>query len=142
LEVVEYLDRNGYRVEGMLTETYDDLDQALEFLRELQKFQPEHDDKLAALIKLLKSDPVMSKHKVLLFTEYADTAHYWRDELRENKMTDVDEADSGTKRSRIDMIRSFAPYYNGTSSQDLAAKGMDEIRVLMSTDVLSEGLSY
>jgi hypothetical protein len=39
------------------------------------------------------------------------------------------------------MIRRFAPYYNGSSSPELAAEGLSETRVLISTDVLSEGLN-
>ena len=37
-------------------ETIEDLHSIADFLKELQKFKPEHDDKLKALIKLLKSD--------------------------------------------------------------------------------------
>ena len=45
------------------------------------------------------------------------------------------------KGNRADVIQRFAPYYNGSSSAELAEKGRDEIRVLISTDVLSEGLN-
>ncbi|MFH1419298.1 MAG: phospholipase D-like domain-containing protein, partial [Planctomycetota bacterium] len=74
LEDVEHLDPAEYRVDEMLDETYLDLDQVVRFLEELGKFKPRHDDKLKALLKLLKSDPVMKEQKVLLFTEFADTA--------------------------------------------------------------------
>ena len=53
----------------------------------------------------------------------------------------VGEVDSATKGSRADVIKRFAPYYNGASSAELASKGRPEIRVLISTDVLSEGLN-
>src|SRR5207245_5169763 len=49
--------------------------------------------------------------------------------------------DGAVKRDRGEMIRQFAPYYNGSSSADLATKGLTETRVLISTDVLSEGLN-
>src|ERR1700720_1240623 len=39
------------------------------------------------------------------------------------------------------MLRRFAPYYNGSSAAELAAEGLEETRVLISTDVLSEGLN-
>jgi superfamily II DNA/RNA helicase len=39
------------------------------------------------------------------------------------------------------VIRQFAPYYNGLSSKELADKGRRETRVLIATDVLSEGLN-
>ena len=56
-------------------------------------------------------------------------------------ITGVEQIDSGSKKSRGDVIRRFAPYYNGTSSAKLAEEGEAEIRVLISTDILSEGLN-
>lgn len=41
----------------------------------------------------------------------------------------------------VELIRQFAPYYNGMTSQDLVDKGQPETRVLIATDVLSEGLN-
>jgi len=38
-------------------------------------------------------------------------------------------------------LKRVAPYYNGSSTAELAEKGKEEIRVLISTDVLSEGLN-
>jgi superfamily II DNA/RNA helicase len=141
LEDVEELNRNEYKVEEILDECFDDLDQIAEFLDELRKFKSSHDDKLQALIKLLKSDPVMKKHKVLLFSEYMATARYLRQELTKAGIEGVDEVDSAVKRDRGDIIRQFAPYYNGSSSAELAAESMSETRILISTDVLSEGLN-
>jgi hypothetical protein len=59
LEMVEELPRDEYDVPKMLNETRDDLDQLVDFIKELEKFKPQHDDKLKALVKLLKSDPVL-----------------------------------------------------------------------------------
>ena len=39
------------------------------------------------------------------------------------------------------MIQEFAPYYNESSSASLAAEDRKEIRIFISTDVLSEGLN-
>ena len=141
LESIDDVPRDQYAVDEILAETFLDLDQLVAFLEELKKFKPRNDDKLKALTKLLNTDPVLSKHKVLVFTEFADTAHYLRDELRENEIAGVEEVDSSTKRDRGDIIRQFAPYYNETSSAGLADEGLTETRVLVSTDVLSEGLN-
>ena len=46
-----------------------------------------------------------------------------------------------TKGNCADFLARFSPYYNGTSSVALRQQGNDEIRVLISTDVLSEGLN-
>jgi superfamily II DNA or RNA helicase len=51
------------------------------------------------------------------------------------------QVDSASKGSRADAIQRFAPYYNGMSSAALAEQGRAPIRVLISTDVLSEGLN-
>ena len=48
---------------------------------------------------------------------------------------------SASKTDRGDAIQRFAPYYNGTTSAELALEGGKETRVLISTDVLSEGLN-
>lgn len=141
LEDVEELPRDEYEVEEIIQESYLDLDQIARFLEELRKFKPSNDDKLRALIKLLKTDPVLKKHKVLIFTEFMATARYLQRQFKEAGITGVDEVDSADKRDRGLVIRKFAPYYNDSSSAGLAAEGEDESRVLISTDVLSEGLN-
>jgi hypothetical protein len=141
LEDVEELSRDEYKVEEILAETFLDLDQIADFLEELQKFKPQHDDKLQALIKLLNTDPVLKNHKVLIFSEYMTTARYLEQELERNGITGIDEVDSAVDRDRGEIIRQFSPYYNGSSSAQLAAEGLSETRVLISTDVLSEGLN-
>ena len=141
LEAVEVLDRDQFNVPQMLSESLQDLDQLAEFLNELRQFKPSHDDKLRALIDLLKTDPVLKKHKVMIFSEFMSTARYLATELANAGIKGIDQIDSATKRSRGDVIRQFAPYYNGMNSQELTDKGMVETRVLIATDVLSEGLN-
>jgi superfamily II DNA or RNA helicase len=140
LDAVERLDRAEYRVEEMLSETFLDLDQILRFLDEARKFQPQHDDKLQKLTRLLRSKELAGQ-KVLIFTEFADTARYLKQQLVKAGIDGVAQVDSATKANRADIIQRFAPYYNGTSSTELAAHGRSETRVLISTDVLSEGLN-
>jgi superfamily II DNA/RNA helicase len=90
--------------------------------------------------RLLKSKELAGQ-KVLIFTEFPDTARYLRNELERTGIDGVAEVDSATKANRADIIQRFSPYYNGTSSAALAEAGRQEIRVLISTDVLSEGLN-
>ena len=141
LNAIEELDRRDFLVEDIINDSIDDLEQIAEFLTELRKFKPLNDDKLKALTKLLKSDPVLKKEKVLIFTEFAETARYLKKELDTAGITGVSQIDSGTKGDRSSILRRFAPYYNGSSSAELAAAGEEEIRILISTDVLSEGLN-
>ena len=140
LEAVEHLSEDEYRVEEILDETFLDLDQIVRFLEETRKFRPSHDDKLQKLIRLLKSKDLVGK-KVLIFSEYADTARYVARHLEESGIDGVEELDSGSKKSRVDVITRFSPYYNSSSSGELLAAGKSEIRILVATDVLSEGLN-
>jgi superfamily II DNA or RNA helicase len=138
---VDKLDRGLYDVEAIVDETYNDLIQLARFIHELKGFTPDQDGKLKALVRLLKTDPVLKDHKVLIFTEYMTTARFLRDELRKAGIEGVEEVDSATKTDRGEVIRRFAPYYNGTTSAELAVRRAPETRVLISTDVLSEGLN-
>lgn len=140
LEKAHHLSRDEYDVQEILAETYLDLDQIATLLNESRSFEPTHDDKLKKLVRLLKSKE-MADRKVLVFTEFADTARYLRRELEKAGVSDVAELDSNSKINRADAIRRFSPYYNGLSSAELVASGHEETRVLIATDVLSEGLN-
>ena len=141
LEAADLLDRDQFDVEAILDETYLDLDQIADFLRRLQTIGAAQDDKLRALTKLLKTDPVLSKYKVIIFTEFMTTARYLKRELEKAGFTHVAEVDSATKRPRDEVIQEFAPYYNGLTSGELAAGKRPETRILIATDVLAEGLN-
>ncbi|MEX0756079.1 MAG: helicase-related protein [Actinomycetota bacterium] len=140
LKKVPHLSRGEYDVEEIINETYLDLEQIVRFLAETQKFDPKHDDKLNKLKRLLKGKD-LKDGKVLIFTEFADTARYLAVELKEDGIDGVTQVDSGSKGSRADVIKRFSPYYNASSSAQLGSKSQDEIRVLISTDILSEGLN-
>lgn len=141
LDSIEKLDRKEYDVHTMLEETKADLDVVAMLLDELRGFKPKQDVKLQSLIKLLKSDPVLSKHKVMVFSEFADTAEYLREELIEASIAGVEAVDgSAAARDRVGIVKRFAPYYNRSDTAEASRAG-GEIRVLISTDVLSEGLN-
>ena len=140
LDRVVRLKPEEYDVDEILDETYLDLDQIIRFLSETRKFESRHDDKLQKLIRLLKSKDLQGQ-KVLIFTEFADTARYLHRHLESAGIDGIEQIDSASKKNRADVIRRFSPYYNGSSSAKLAAAGHTETRVLISTDVLSEGLN-
>lgn len=141
MQDMEKLPRDDYRVDEMLDETFLDLDALAVFLDELKDFSSARDDKLQALIQLLKTDALLKRHKVLIFSEYMDTARYLRAELERAGIGPLDEVDSAVGRDRGEIITAFSPYYNESSSAQIAAEGRHETRVLISTDVLSEGLN-
>ena len=138
LLAVDKLDRADFRVEEIFADTLQDLEQVADFLIELEKFKVSQDSKLRRLIRLLRNDPTLSKHKVLIFTEFSDTARYLFRQLTEAGIEGVAQIDSMTTGDRSKIIQRFAPYYNESSSEEL---GDTEIRVLIATDVLSEGLN-
>lgn len=144
----ERLNPNDFDIPGLLADTLGDLETVAEFLRELATFEPKQDKKLQALIQLLKGglsglkDVALQRDKVLIFTEFKDTARYLETQLREAGFRDLVEIDSNTSTdNRLNVIRAFSPYYNDSSSAELASNGLAETRLLLSTDVLSEGLN-
>ena len=99
IEAVEKLDRDEYEVEEMISETFLDLDQIVQFLNEARKFEPRHDDKLLRLVQLLKTKDLVGQ-KVLVFTEFADTARYLKRQLDEAEIEGVAQLDSASKGNR------------------------------------------
>lgn len=139
VDAAEVLDRDEYDVSAIVAETYQDMEQLTDFLEETAKFEPKNDDKLNRLVRLLRRKEMAGK--VLIFTEFADTARYLRRQLEEKGFDGVFELDSSSKADRADVLRRFSPYYNDSSSAELEEAGKDEIRILIATDVLSEGLN-
>jgi superfamily II DNA or RNA helicase len=141
LEGAEELDPQQYEMNDILQDTRDDLEQIADFLEELKKFRAINDDKLKALVKLLKEDPALVGQKIIIFSEFMTTAKYLRKELEKAGITGLDEVDSSSKEDRGDIITRFSPYYNDLTSGQLQQKNIKETRVLISTDVLAEGLN-
>ena len=84
----------------------------------------------------------MKKQKVIIFSEFAETARYLEKELAAAGIHGLHRIDGrSTQHQRSAVIHRFAPYYSGSCSAEVAAAGGEEIRVLISTDVLSEGLN-
>jgi superfamily II DNA/RNA helicase len=118
-----------------------DLERLVDFLGDLDNFDFKKDDKAQALIKLLKTDVDLKHEKVIIFTEFMSTAKYLEKTLKEYEFEDLLEIDSSFKGDRGEVIKRFAPFYNKTSTKQLKEKGLKEIRILIATDVLSEGIN-
>jgi hypothetical protein len=139
---VRRLDPAEFDVDSLMDDCFDDLEQLAEFIALVRDVTPAKDDKLQALIRLLKKDKVLKDQKLILFSEFADTARYIENALNGAGITGIDRIDGGSsQRRRSEVIKRFAPYYNDSSRAALKAKGLEEIRVLIATDVLSEGLN-
>ena len=137
----EELKEEEYDISAIVKETIPDLDQLSEFIEDLMDVEKMEDDKFKNLVRILEEDPSLKKNKVIIFSEYMATARYLKEKLVSAGFENVDEVDSTTKGDRGRVINAFSPYYNDLSSSELAEKGIKEIRILISTDVLSEGLN-
>ena len=137
----EELKEEEYDISAIVSETILDLNQLSEFIEDLMDVEKTEDDKLKNLIRILEEDPSLKENKVIIFSEYMTTAKYLKEKLVSAGFKNVDEVDSTTKGDRGRVINAFSPYYNDLSSSELAEKGIKEIRILISTDVLSEGLN-
>lgn len=136
-ETEENLNKNDFDIEQMIIDTLSDLEVLAVFIDDLRDFTSEHDDKVQVLSRLLSKDIKLTDKKVIIFTEYRATAQYIYKILKEKGFENIYELDGQTKVDRRDIITRFSPYYNDATSKDVK----DEIKILISTDVLAEGLN-
>ena len=96
------------------------------------------DTKVNALVDLLRGDH--EGQKVLVFSEYKDTAEYVADALEAAGVDNVGLA-TGDVADPSDVARRFSPRSNRLPGQSVSevAEPADPIDVLVATDVLSEG---
>jgi len=147
----ESLNPDEYNLEAMFEAAFEDLLQLTSFLERSVSVGQMNDDKYQQLKTLLTGgklsksqdpavfDKAFVEQKVLVFTEYADTARYLYMRLVEDGLADVDRLDGSRKADRVQMIRRFSPHYNRVESEERAK--LQPLRVLISTDVLSEGVN-
>ena len=124
LDAVERLDREEYDVAEMMAETFLDLDQIVDFLDEARKFEPKHDDKLQKLIRLLKSKELAGQ-KVLIFTEFADTARYLKRQLDEAGSTASARSTAAPRATGPTSSSASRPTTTASARAQLAEDGPD-----------------
>lgn len=128
---------DDFDVRAMLDDTILDLEVLSQFFKDSMSVSPATDDKLNSLKSLLSANEILKGKKVLIFTEFRATAQYIYHELEKAGFKNVFEIDGQYSGDRYSVIKRFAPYYNGSNSAEVR----DEISILISTDVLSEGLN-
>jgi superfamily II DNA or RNA helicase len=119
------------------------------YSKEGEEEDPAKDEKLQKLIDLLSTDELLKDQKVIIFTEFRDTARYLARQLQAAGLKNLEQVDSGRNvRNREDIIKRFSPYYNcfdgdkNLLGETELSKALDNpIDILISTDVLSEGLN-
>ena len=144
LEALPRLDPAQYNLRDLHRELNHDIDALAEIEREIAHITPARDAKLLALKELLGG--VLRGRKLLLFTYYKDTARYlfrelagdqgagWRAKVGNPHIRRMDSGAATVERGRL--IQQFAPVANG--KPELLGTA-EEVDVLISTDVLSEG---
>ena len=105
----------------------------IEILKQYGSWDAEKDAKLNALQELLTD--THQNHKVLVFTQFADTVKYLTDTLSGRGLTYIAAA-TGDSTDPTALAHRFSPVSNNKRDRIDQA---DELRVLISTDVLSEG---
>ncbi|MBN2544014.1 DEAD/DEAH box helicase family protein [bacterium] len=129
----------NYHLDLLLNDVENDMQELGRILNNMYEEIDEtgkNDDKLHKLIDLMKK---IHDKKVVIFTEFKDTARYLQKRLSEN-FESVQEIDSTSKIDRESVIKRFAPYYN-CDENELEKILANPINILISTDVLSEGLN-
>jgi superfamily II DNA or RNA helicase len=108
--------------------------QALEEIRAaIGPWNPRQDNKLAQLVCLLEK--VHPREKVLIFTQFADTANYLYRQLTLANVKQLGVV-TGESEDPTAIARRFSPVSNEFERK---LGPTEELRVLISTDVLSEG---
>lgn len=109
-----------------------DCEKIIDMIKLCGDWKPADDQKLLELEKLLSD--IHSKEKVIVFTQYSDTALYVYKQLKRRGFDHIGYVTGGCKNP-TEMVERFSPVSNGKTN----LSPDDEIRVLIATDVLSEG---
>jgi hypothetical protein len=144
IDALPRLDAGKYDRRRLHRALQEDIDALTEIWHDIKDLGIAHDAKLQKLKALLETE--LHGQKVMVFTYYKDTARYlyrllmsddntaWREGIGNPHIRRIDSTVRTTDRARA--IEHFAPVANGCPE----IAGTDqEIDILISTDVLSEG---
>jgi len=141
-ELLSQIEESGdvivYEREELSEDFYKNLKKDTETIEELYlKWKSlSSDPKLFELLRLLKEDKRVSKApKVLIFTEFAETANYLELNLKKELGSGVIAYTSSSSRNtREKILENFDP-------NQPEHRKKDDIRILVTTDVLAEGIN-
>ena len=108
-----------------------DCEQLITMINLCDAWNPQTDQKLNELEGLLNDKH--QKDKIVVFTQYSDTANYVYYQLKKRGFKHIEKVTGGTKNP-TDIVDRFSPISN---KADVPTE--NELRVLIATDVLSEG---
>ncbi|MCA9995753.1 MAG: SWF/SNF helicase family protein [Anaerolineales bacterium] len=102
-------------------------------LQECGNWEPQQDAQLNALVTLLTE--TYPHDKLLIFSQFADTVHYLERELHKRQIRSMAGV-TGSTADPTQIAWRFSPHSNG-KREEIPPEA--ELRVLIATDVLSEG---
>lgn len=118
-------------VASLAKDLREDAASLMDVLQHAGAWAPDRDAKLKALVTLLKRQH--PKEKVLVFSQFADTVEYLEEQLKLHGLTAIASVTGATENPTAIAYR-FSPVSNEKSVDP-----KDELRVVLTTDVLSEG---
>ncbi len=110
-----------------------DLREDLKILEEINDMWKKinRDPKLDKFVEILSKDKILKEYKLIVFTESKETGFYLEDKLKnKHKVLAFSSKSSGAIRGKV--IDNFDPAIKNKQ---------DDIRILISTDILSEGVN-
>lgn len=120
-------------VEDLAKHLRQDAERLFSVIELAREWEPAKDEKLAELQKLLfKKHP---NEKILIFSQFADTVSYLNEQFRSMGLKSFGAVD-GDSEDPSEFARRFSPESNKVKER---STGSEELRVLITTDVLSEG---
>lgn len=125
---------SGLFLKQVKTLLIEDARKLIEILKLGKDWNADEDRQLNALHDLCSSKH--AKEKIIVFTQFADTAHYLFEQLKKRGIKRI-ECATGESEDPTDLAYRFSPVSNEVKKEELGEKS--EIRVLITTDVLSEG---
>lgn len=133
----ENLSVEDFDIHAMLVDTILDMNVLAQFIEDIMNLDFSKDDKIRELKRILSEEKHIKDKKVIIFTEYRTTAKHIHNELKKSGFDQLYEIDGQTRDNLHDIVVRFSPYYNDSCSSQVE----NEIKILIATDVLSEGLN-
>ncbi|HPC43397.1 MAG TPA: helicase-related protein [Spirochaetota bacterium] len=125
--------RSELFISDLKNELINDGREIIKILKIVKEWDPDEDRQLNALFKLINT--THNKDKLLIFTQFADTAYYLYAQLKKKGVKGLD-CVTGDSENPTHYAYRFSP----VSNEKPELKGTSqELRVLITTDVLSEG---
>lgn len=109
----------------------EDAQAVLGLLKRFGRWDERQDSKLEALYRLIAEQH--PEQKILVFSQFSDTVEYLAGALQRRGVQDVAKVTGGTTDT-VAVVQRFSPISNGQQPNPA-----NEVRVLLATDVLSEG---